>query len=303
MICGRIDGYNISIHVRGRLLRASPKLMNQDLNTIDCVRKMVDKYVAKGPYYLYPDHDRVESVIEGLAKNLEGYGRAYCPCVSIEKCLETGRKYVCPCEPHHKDIASQRYCDCALFVSEEFLQKGGVDMAIKIGGKAPNFNLKGVDGNVYTLDSFKDAKVLVLIVSCNHCPYVVAYEDRMIEIQRDYMDRGVRLVVINPNNEVTHSEDSFDNMVIRAREKGFNFPYLRDKLQDIPKTLGARYTPEVYVFDQDRSLYYHGRIDDNYADPNAVRRHDLRDALDSILIGKALQCSETTAIGCTIKWK
>ena len=176
-------------------------------------------------------------------------------------------------------------------------------MGIKLGGKAPDFNLKGVDGKLYTLDSFKDYKMLVVIISCNHCPYVVAYEDRMIEIQRDYLEKGVRFVAINPNNEITHPEDSFANMIVRAKKKGFNFPYLRDESQDIPKILGARYTPEVYLFDQDRRLRYHGRIDDNYQNPRAVQRHDLRDALDSILSGKQVQNPETTAIGCTIKWK
>ncbi|MBI5755661.1 MAG: ferredoxin:thioredoxin reductase [Nitrospirae bacterium] len=95
--------------------------MKQELTAKERIRRMVEKYVAKGPYRLHPDHDRVESIIQGLAKNLEGYGRAYCPCVPVEKCLEAGRKYVCPCEPHHDDIARQGYCDCALFVSEEFL--------------------------------------------------------------------------------------------------------------------------------------------------------------------------------------
>lgn len=176
-------------------------------------------------------------------------------------------------------------------------------MAIRLGDKAPDFSLKGVDGKIYSLESFKDFKILVLIISCNHCPYVVAYEDRMIEIQRDYLDKKVRLVAINPNNEITHPEDSFDNMVIRAKKKGFNFPYLRDEPQEIPKVLGARYTPEIYVFDQERRLRYHGRIDDNYENPKAVRRRDLQEALDSLLAGRPVQNPETTAIGCTIKWK
>lgn len=176
-------------------------------------------------------------------------------------------------------------------------------MTFKIGDKAPDFNLKGVDSKIYTLDSFKDFKLLVMIISCNHCPYVVAYEDRMIGIQRDYLDRGVRVVAINPNNEITHPEDSFDNMVIRAKKKGFNFPYLRDESQDIPKALGARYTPEVYIFDQDRRLRYHGGIDDNYDNPKAVRRHYLRDALDNLISGKEVDRNETPVVGCTIKWK
>lgn len=176
-------------------------------------------------------------------------------------------------------------------------------MGIRLGDKAPDFNLKGVDGRFYSLDSFRDYNILVLIISCNHCPYVKDYEDRMVEIQRDYLNKGVRLIAINPNNEITHPEDSFENMVKRAREKGFNFPYLRDESQDVPKVLGARYTPEIYVFDQERRLRYHGRIDDNHADPQAVTRHDLREALDSILEGRDVEVPETPPIGCTIKWK
>ncbi|MBI5192227.1 MAG: thioredoxin family protein [Nitrospirae bacterium] len=176
-------------------------------------------------------------------------------------------------------------------------------MAIKLGDKAPDFSLKGVDGKIYSLDSFSNYEILVIIISCNHCPYVVAYEDRLIDIQRDYSNKGVRLAAINPNNEMTHSEDSFENMVIRSAKKGFNFPYLRDASQEIPKLLGAQYTPEVYAFDKNRKLRYHGRIDDNYGNPAAVSRHDLRDALDSIVSGRGVQYPDTTAIGCTIKWK
>ena len=91
--------------------------------SIEKIRKMVTKYVEKGPYFLHPEKERVEAVIRGLATNLETYGRAYCPCMPIEKCLEAGRKYVCPCEPHRDDIARQGYCDCALFVNKEFLEE------------------------------------------------------------------------------------------------------------------------------------------------------------------------------------
>jgi len=101
--------------------------VKKDKDPLEHIRRMVARYVAKGPYRLYPDKERVESVMLGLAKNLERYGRAYCPCVPIEKCLEAGRKYVCPCEPHRKDIERQGYCDCALFVSEDFLKREKAD--------------------------------------------------------------------------------------------------------------------------------------------------------------------------------
>lgn len=93
--------------------------------SIKKITRMVEKYASKGSYHLHPDRDRVKSIIEGLAENLDKYGRAYCPCVPIEKCLAAGRRYSCPCEPHHEDIAKEGYCDCALFVSQEFLEKKG----------------------------------------------------------------------------------------------------------------------------------------------------------------------------------
>jgi len=92
-------------------------------DSIEKIRRMVTRYAEKGPYFLHPEKERVEAIIKGLANNLDLYGRAYCPCVPIEKCLEGGRKYVCPCEFHHDDIARQGYCECALFVSQEFLEE------------------------------------------------------------------------------------------------------------------------------------------------------------------------------------
>lgn len=176
-------------------------------------------------------------------------------------------------------------------------------MALAAGAAAPDFTLPGVDGKDWSLSSFDSAKALVVIFSCNHCPYVVAYEERMVEIQRDYEERGVRLVAINPNNEKSHPADSFTKMVMRARERGFNFPYLRDSSQDIARAYGAKFTPEIFVFGEGRKLQYHGRIDDNYDDPREVSRHDLREALDEILAGKPVSTPDTHPVGCTVKWK
>ena len=168
---------------------------------------------------------------------------------------------------------------------------------------AADFKLKGTDGKTYSLDSFKDSKALVVIFSCNHCPYVKAYEDRMISIQRDYLSKGVRFAVINSNEDVDHPDDSFENMVKRAKEKGFNFPYLRDDTQEVARAYGATHTPHLFVFGPDRRLAYTGKIDDNWEKPQAVKQQFLRKALDSILAGKVPDPAETFAIGCTIKWK
>ena len=174
---------------------------------------------------------------------------------------------------------------------------------MKLGDKAADFSLKGTDGKTHALADFKDAKALVVIFSCNHCPYVKAYEDRMIAIQKDYLPKGVRFLVINSNDSVTYPEDSFEAMVKRASDKSFNFPYLIDESQEIAKKYQATHTPHLFVFDKTRKLAYTGNIDDNWENPSAVKSHYLRDALDDIVAGKPPRVSETHAIGCTIKWK
>lgn len=174
---------------------------------------------------------------------------------------------------------------------------------VKIGDFAPEFHLTGVDDKNYSLENLKSKKVVVIMFSCNHCPYVKAYEDRFVQLQRDYGEKGVVLVAINSNDDRTHPEDSFENMKIRAKDKEFNFPYLRDESQNVARAYGATRTPEVFVFDQKRILRYHGRIDDNVYEPSQVRQHYLRDALDAILSGNEVPEKDTEPVGCTIKWK
>jgi peroxiredoxin len=173
---------------------------------------------------------------------------------------------------------------------------------LDLGAKAPDFTLKGVDGKMHSLSDYADKKAVAVIVSCNHCPTVVQYEDRMVAIQKDYAGKGVQLIAINPNETDGHPTDSFDHMVQRAKAKGFNFPYLRDETQEIAKALGAVRTPEVFLFGPDRTLVFHGRIDDNADDPKRVKRHDLRVALDEVLAGKEVSVPDTPPVGCTVKW-
>lgn len=166
----------------------------------------------------------------------------------------------------------------------------------------PDFNLPGTDGKSHGLADFK-APLLVVIVSCNHCPYVVAYEGRMVSIARTFMARGVDFVAVNANDAARYPEDAMEPMIKRAKERGFPFPYLRDDTQAFVRALGARFTPEVFVFDASRALRYHGRIDDNHRDVANVKSHDLTDALEALLAGTTPPVLETTPVGCSVKWK
>ena len=143
---------------------------------------------------------------------------------------------------------------------------------LKIGSKIPYFKLKGVDGKEYSLDSFSDKKVLIVIFSCNHCPYVQAYEDRIIAIQKDFEEKGLAVVAVNSNDDSQYPDDSFENMKKRASEKHFNFPYLRDEDQSLAKAFDASHTPEIFLFDEERKLVYHGKIDDNWKDEKAIKK-------------------------------
>jgi peroxiredoxin len=170
-----------------------------------------------------------------------------------------------------------------------------------LGAPAPDFDLPGVDGKNYSLSSFKDKPVLVVIFSCNHCPYVKAYEDRMVSIQRDYAGKGVQFVAINSNDDKAYPEDSFPEMVKRAKEKGFNFPYLRDEPQKVVEAYGGVCTPHAFAFDAGRRLRYRGRIDDS-KEASKVTTNDLRNALEDLIAGREVRTPDTRPFGCSIKW-
>jgi peroxiredoxin len=172
---------------------------------------------------------------------------------------------------------------------------------LALGSKAPEFDLPGVDGKTHSLLSFSDKPVLVVVFTCNHCPYVKDYEGRMVSIQRDYSPKGVQLVAINSNDEKAYPEDSFAQMVIRAKERGFNFPYLRDQEQTVVESYGAMCTPHVFAFDSERRLRYRGRIDDS-RDPGGVKSPDLRNVLDDLTAGREVKVPDTRPFGCSIKW-
>jgi thiol-disulfide isomerase/thioredoxin len=174
---------------------------------------------------------------------------------------------------------------------------------IALGSPCPAFTLPASAGGVVGRDDFADVPVFGVFFSCNHCPYAKAIEGRLIELEKDYRDLGFRFVVISVNDATSHPEDSFDNMKKRATERGYAFPYLYNEDQTIARALGAVCTPDLYVFDRDRRLAYHGRLDDSPMDPSKVKRRELRDAVDALLAGKEPATAQNPSIGCLIKWK
>lgn len=181
---------------------------------------------------------------------------------------------------------------------------------LAIGDAAPDFKLPGVDGNDYTLASFKEAKRLLVVFTCNHCPTAQAYEARLKQLHADYKDKGVAIVCISPNDPLavrldelgyTDLGDSFDDMKLRAKEQQFEFPYLYDgETQKTSLAYGVLATPHVFLFDRDRKLRYSGRIDDG--EVKAVSSHDTRNAIDALLAGKSVPVEKTRVFGCSTKW-
>ena len=174
---------------------------------------------------------------------------------------------------------------------------------MKLLDACPAFELPGTDGNVHTLASFDGKNLLCVIVSCNHCPYVIAYEDRMVALAKAHDPNGIAFIAVNANDATRYPDDAMEPMIARAKERGFPFPYVRDDSQSFVRALGARFTPEVFVFDRARKLVYHGRIDDNHRDPSRVTSRDLENALGALVAGEAPSPAETVAFGCSIKWK
>ena len=176
---------------------------------------------------------------------------------------------------------------------------------MRLGEKAPAFSLPGVDGKTHALESLRGAKATIVVFSCNHCPYVVLNEDRLISAFEDYAAKGVGMAAINSNDSAKYPEDSFDAMKARAKEKSFPFAYLRDESQDVARAYAATHTPHLFVLDADLKLAYTGAVDDDssYKNRKKAEKFFLRDALDDLVAGRAVRTPETHAIGCTIKWK
>ncbi|MBP2830759.1 thioredoxin family protein [Aquimarina sp. U1-2] len=178
------------------------------------------------------------------------------------------------------------------------------DAGYAIGDSATDFELKNVDDTMVSLSDFKDAKGFIVIFTCNHCPYSVAYEDRIIALDKKFKPLGYPVVAINPNNPKAYPDDSFANMKVRANEKGFTFPYLFDDGQFIYPQYGATKTPHVYVLEKTSNgnmVRYIGAIDNNYKNAKAADEKYVEDAVNALLEGKKVPIETTKAIGCSIK--
>jgi peroxiredoxin len=185
-------------------------------------------------------------------------------------------------------------------------QQGATSVGVVVGDLAPSFRLKNVDGKFVALDDYRTSKGLVVVFTCNHCPYSVKYEDRIIALAAETSRLGFPLIAINPNDPVKVPEDSYENMKVRAKEKGFMFPYIVDETQEVAKQYGAKRTPHVFVLLHNGGAWqvaYVGAIDDNANDPDKVESRFVLDAVKSLASGAKPAVSQTKAIGCTIKWK
>jgi len=174
----------------------------------------------------------------------------------------------------------------------------------KIGDLATDFSLKNIDDKMVSLSGYPDAKGFIVIFTCNHCPYSVVYEDRIIALDKKYKSKGYPVIAINPNDPGISTDDSFDAMKVRAKDKKFTFPYLIDETQEIYPQYGATKTPHVYVLEkvaEGNRVAYIGAIDDNSNEPELVTTCYVEDAIDALLKGEQPLVTETKAIGCSIK--
>lgn len=174
---------------------------------------------------------------------------------------------------------------------------------LPIGAQAPDFTLPATDGKTYSLSDFRDAPVLVIFFTCNHCPYVIGSDEVTRQTAEKFAPQGVRFVGINSNSDETHPDDSFEGMVARMKEHRFPWLYLHDATQEVARAYGALRTPHFYVFDRNRRLIYTGRGVDNPRETSKVTVNDLDRALTEHLAGQPISVPLTNPIGCNVKWR
>lgn len=190
-----------------------------------------------------------------------------------------------------------------VFCATLFTVNTPVGSGYQPGDKATDFKLKSVDGKMYSMSDYKSAKGFIVVFTCNHCPFAVKYEDRVIDLAKKYESKGYILLAINPNDPEAQPADSYDLMKVRAKEKGFTFPYLFDEGQKIYPQYGATKTPHVFLLDKNLIVRYIGAIDDNVEDASAVKEHYLENAIAALESNTTPSPQTTKAIGCSIKTK
>ncbi|GGZ47395.1 thioredoxin family protein [Mesonia mobilis] len=189
-------------------------------------------------------------------------------------------------------------------VFEEGEASNSSENGYEIGDVATDFKLKNIDGKQVSMSDYSTTKGFIVVFTTNHCPYAKAYENRIVALDKKYKTKGYPVIAINPNNPEKNEQDSFENMQIRAKQKGFTFPYLLDEGQKIYPQYGATKTPHVYILQKENKaliVKYIGAIDDNYQDVNAVEEKFVENAVDELLAGKEVSVKTTKAIGCSIK--
>jgi peroxiredoxin len=174
-------------------------------------------------------------------------------------------------------------------------------MSISVGDRAPDFTLPDTEGVQHALGDGNSGPAVV-VFTCNHCPYALAWQDRIADAARDYADRGVRFLAINPNDGERYPRDSYEAMQKRVAEEDWPLPYLRDETQAVARDYGAKTTPDVFLVDAEGTLRYRGAPDADYGDPSQNAAW-LRAALEAVLAGRAPDQAETDPVGCSIKWK
>ncbi len=172
-----------------------------------------------------------------------------------------------------------------------------------LGKPCPDFLLPGVDDRTYSLRDFAGARCLLVVFTCNHCPYARAVEDRVIALQREYPTGALQVVAICANDAVAYPDDARPKLAEHWRDKRMPFPYLHDETQAVARAFGAVCTPDYFLFDHDRALRYRGRLDDNWKEPERVTRRELKVAIDALLQGRMPAEPQQPSMGCSIKWR
>lgn len=190
-----------------------------------------------------------------------------------------------------------------VFLSSLFVGENVVSSGYQPGDKATDFKLKSVDGKMYSMANYKDAKGFIIVFTCNTCPFAVKYEDRVNQLAKKYKSKGYVLLAINSNDPEVQPDDTFELMKERAKDKGYAFPYLVDEGQKIYPQYGATKTPHIFLLDKNLVVKYIGAIDDNADDASAVKERYLENAIAALESGKEPSPALTKAIGCSIKAK